>query len=127
MDDRKLLNLLNHAQGKDWTVSFADGDTYHVRSLDVHSDVLDPDGEISVDFCDCLNKSIAQQDARESPRRKVPNIWYAEKGRGAPVGKTYRVGEIASVFDNERNYYILEPTDDTESTDTPRRETPPRP
>ena len=108
MDEEKILNLLNHASEKDWVISFDDGDRYHMSSLDVHSDFLDPYGEIDVQFEDCLSKSLAFQSASASSGTKIPNIWYAEKGSGPPVGKTYCVREVVAIFDNDKNYFVFE-------------------
>ncbi|MEQ8786437.1 MAG: hypothetical protein RIC55_09060 [Pirellulaceae bacterium] len=106
MDAQKLLNLLNHADGRDWTIRFVDDDAYALKSLDVHEEFVDVYGEIDVGFGDCLTRSNAEQEAKTRGKERIPNIWY--RG-GKPVGKTYRVTEIESIFDNAENYFVLEP------------------
>ncbi len=107
MDSQKLLNLLNHADGRDWTIRFIDNDIYSLASLDVHEEFVDVHGEIDVSFGDCLVHSNAERDAKTRRKERIPNIWY--RG-GVPVGKTYCVTEIESIFDNAENYFILEST-----------------
>jgi hypothetical protein len=106
MDAQALLNLLNHADGQDWTIRFADDDAYALASLDVHQEFVDFHGEIDVSFADCLPRSNVERDAKTRRNERIPNIWY--RGR-KPVGKTYCVAEIESIFDNAENQFVLEP------------------
>lgn len=105
MDAQKLLNLLNHAVGRDWTIRFVDEDEYALASLDVHQEFFDVHGEIDVRFGDCLARSNAERDAKTRLKERIPNVWY---DGGVPVGKTYCVTDIESIFDNTENYFILE-------------------
>jgi hypothetical protein len=102
-----LAITLPKLQAHDCVVTFVDGDSYEIRHLDIqgwHEDEF----EISVAFRDCLNTSATMKKAWEDGHLKTPRVsWTSEKPM-TPVGKTYLIQEVQSIFDRAENYAVYE-------------------
>jgi hypothetical protein len=100
-----LALLLPRWQTSDYVVTFTDGDDYEIKDLDVQG-LHDGDFEIGVEFARCLGDSVARREALEAGHLKTQRVSWTSEQPSAPVGKTYLIQEIQSIFDRTENYEV---------------------
>jgi hypothetical protein len=90
-------------------VEFDDSDRYPAAALDLQGENEEGEFEIYVAFRNCLGKSHAYTRAVEagSPEQFPGSWWSSDKPR-QPVGMTYTLGRIKSVYDAEAGYQVYE-------------------
>ncbi len=107
MEPQTLAVLLPKWQSEDCVVTFADGDLYEIKDLEILGRYEDR-FEICVRFDKCLQPSVALRQALESGYLKRERVSWTSVKPHSPVGKTYLIEEIDSVFDRAKNYCVYE-------------------
>lgn len=107
MEPQTLAVLLPKWQGEDCVVTFADGDAYEIKDLDILGYYEDR-FEICARFDKCLRPSDALRQALASGYLKTQGVSWTSAKPHNPVGKTYSIEEIVSVFDRSKNYCIYQ-------------------
>ncbi len=100
-----LANLLPKLQTGDCIVTFSDGDSYKIDDLDIHGYFEDA-FEIYVPFERCLRSSAAMKEALESGYLQTQRVSWTSQKPFIPVGKTYLIQDIQSIFDQTENYDV---------------------
>jgi hypothetical protein len=107
MEPQTLAVLLPKWQGEDCVVTFADGDLYEIKDLDIQGYYEDR-FEICVRFDKCLRPSVVQREAVANGYLKTEGVSWTSVKPHTPLGKRYLIEEIESVFDRTKNYCVYE-------------------
>jgi hypothetical protein len=100
-----LAHLLPSLQATDCVVTFVDGDSYKIADLDIQG-YYEDDFEICASFADCLRSPVAMHEALASGRLQTQRVSWTSGKASAPIGKTYLIQEIQSIFDRTENYDV---------------------
>ncbi len=85
-------------------VTFDDGDRYPMSTLDLWGENDDGEFEIYAKFTDCLDGSNSH---RRALAEQIQNCFYRSDSRD-PVAMLYTLDRIASVYDEDDNYFLYE-------------------
>lgn len=103
-----LLYFLEVDRCRRYTVVLEDGDAYPLAMLDLYED-----GEIHVNFADCLNplggRSRRQHIIREGgTNSRQEDALFASELSTEPAGFRYELGDIVRIIDEEQSHNVFE-------------------
>jgi hypothetical protein len=101
--------LVAHSQ-QNLIVEFDDGDRYPARVLDMVGPADEGEEfEIRVWFKDCLKKSAARaRAAAAGTKRSPPGCWWTSETPAEPVGMSYLLHQIKSIYDEDGKFSYYE-------------------
>ncbi len=113
MNDEQLIEYLKRVNhDPDFVITFSDGDGYRLMHVDINGS-FDTNGELEslrldVEFKHCLKPSKKQRLAWDAGRLQLPEIWYTSVNPYVPVGASYKVHELMTIFDESKNYFVYQ-------------------
>jgi len=113
MNDEQLIKYLKRVNhDPDFLITFSDGDGYLLMHVDINGS-FNINGELEslrldVEFKHCLKPSKKQRLAWDAGRLQLPEIWYTSVKPYVPVGASYEVHEVMTVFDERKNYFVYQ-------------------
>src|SRR5262245_51228521 len=114
MDVRNLYDYLLRAAIRKaaLVLTFDDGDKYSLSSIDLCYSI-DRDGQrenepLDVSFDNCLTESNKRSQALREGRLKTPRVSWTSEEPIEPVGVSYGVDNVLTVWDEDRQYFVFD-------------------